>query len=940
MSATSEPRRFTRLLLVEDDPEQRRVFTRIMEQEGFTVLAAATGAEALAHAEGGAVSVAVVDLGLPDMPGMQLLAQLQARNPDTRFIIHTGHSSFESARQAVNHGAFAYVEKGGDPAELIRHVHAARQWHLDRYAGGLEALAAARAAELGRANEALKAEIAQHQKAQQALRQSQERFELAVRGSSDGLWDWDLAGDGIWCSQRVRELLGYDADEISSDYQTWRALLHPDDLEPAHQAVRRHFDRGKAYDQEMRLKTKDDGYRWFRARGVAARDAAGKPVRMAGSIQDITERRQIEEALRDSEERYRQLFRTELDAILVFDAATLRFMDVNPAAEQLYGYTREEFLCMCVPQISAEPDKTIAALEVVAAGDLTRVTVRRHRRKDGTAFPVEISPGAFTTKGRKVLCGIVRDVTERRQAELELRVHTDTLGAIVETSRDWIWATDLQGAHTYSNAAVESILGYRPGELAGASSFELMHAEDRQWVAARVAECTRTRQGWSNMLIRWRHRDGSWRYLESNAVPYFDDDGELAGFRGVDRDITERKRAEEQLQQQEQRLRLILEHSSDGINIAEIELGKARTPRQLVLCNDRYVAMSGRSREELMAAPDLNAFVDYPDVERHAPHWRRCLEAGEPYTGLASWRRPDGRENYYEWTAAPVRFGGKMFVIGVDRDITERRRAEAELLQHRDHLEELAAERAGELAQTRQQLQRAERLASLGTFAAGIAHEINNPLGAMLLGLEMALAAVDQPDTVTELLRQNKHDLQRCARIVKGVLQFTKDQSTEKWALDLNEVVSHAVDFSRQHAREHGVDIQVRLADGLEPILGNTTELEQVGVNLIHNAVQACADGGQVTVETQPAGEHILLVVRDDGCGMAAEQIEHALDPAYSTRIEQGGTGLGLSTVHGIVAEHGATIGLTSHVGDGTTFTLAFPVHSDRGMAERPAPGA
>ncbi len=162
---------------------------------------------------------------------------------------------------------------------------------------------------------------------------------------------------------------------------------------------------------------------------------------------------------------------------------------------------------------------------------------------------------------------LVSYIAERKQAEDELREKTETISAIVDTSQEWIWEIDLQGIHTYSNPAVERILGYSPDKLVGKPSFDLMHEEDRQMVATKLPLWISEKRGWESLVIRWRHNNGSWRYLESSAVPIIDANGEIAGFRGVDRDITERKEVESKLKDSEEKYRTLFEKSKDALLI-------------------------------------------------------------------------------------------------------------------------------------------------------------------------------------------------------------------------------------------------------------------------------------------------------------------------------------------------------------------------------------
>ncbi|MFQ5807179.1 MAG: ATP-binding protein [Phycisphaerae bacterium] len=290
MPSRTVVQRAVSVLIVEDNESQRRTLTTIMQNEGFEVTGCSTAA-ALEHLEREDFGVAVVDLRLPDLSGTQLLERLRALNERIPVIINTAYGSFDSAREAVNLGAFAYVEKAGDPRELVRQVHRASRLQFDRYAGDLETAVAARTRELRTANQMLRHEI--------------------------------------------------------------------------------------------------------------------------------TERQRAEEALRESEQKYRQLFATVPDAVLVFDADTRRFVDVNESAVRLYGYTREEFLKLSHGEITAEPDESEQSIREMLSGQRHSIPLCYHRRKDGTVFPVEISAGTFVLGDQEVVCGVVREITERKRADEE-----------------------------------------------------------------------------------------------------------------------------------------------------------------------------------------------------------------------------------------------------------------------------------------------------------------------------------------------------------------------------------------------------------------------------------------------------------------------------------------------------------------------------------------
>jgi PAS domain S-box-containing protein len=234
------------------------------------------------------------------------------------------------------------------------------------------------------------------------------------------------------------------------------------------------------------------------------------------------------------------------------------------------------------------------------------------------------------------------------------------------------------GVIVYTNPKFEQMFGYGPGELVGKNVSVVNAPSERtpEDTAKKIIKALNEKGSWRGEILNVR-KDGTlfWCYA---SVSIFEHPEHGSVWISMHTDITERKKASEALRQSEERLRLILQHSSDGINISKRDLKSSK--RRLVLCNDKYVEMSGRSREELMAAEDLNAFVRYPEPEEIQQQWSKLIKEGKPYSGQASWIRPDGRETYYEWTAAPVRFGDMIYIIGVDRDITKRKRTEEELL--------------------------------------------------------------------------------------------------------------------------------------------------------------------------------------------------------------------------------------------------------------------
>ncbi|OOZ41476.1 hypothetical protein BOW53_03635 [Solemya pervernicosa gill symbiont] len=219
--------------------------------------------------------------------------------------------------------------------------------------------------------------------------------------------------------------------------------------------------------------------------------------------------------------------------------------DVNRAACESLSFSQEELLQLCVPDIDTEftwERWQELWKKLKTEGSMTFEST--HRSKHGETFPVEINTNFFLFNGSEYNCAVVRELSNRKAYEFALKDSEARFKAMIENSSEWIWAIDINGIHTYSNPVIEKILGYHPDEIIGTSSFSLLHEQDQAKVLERLPELINNQQGWDGWLLRWRHKDGSYRYMESNATPVYDLEQRLVGFQGADRDMTDRILAE------------------------------------------------------------------------------------------------------------------------------------------------------------------------------------------------------------------------------------------------------------------------------------------------------------------------------------------------------------------------------------------------------------
>ncbi len=273
--------------------------------------------------------------------------------------------------------------------------------------------------------------------------------------------------------------------------------------------------------------------------------------------------------------------------------------------------------------------------------------------------------------------------------------------------------------------------------------------------------------------------------------------------------------------------------------------------------------------------------------------------------------------------------GSLEFLEGFATDITERKRAEMELGRYHEELEAVVVERTRLLEESREQLRRTEHLASIGTLAAGLAHEINNPVGTMMLAAQNAMELRKVPGTdalVEDCLTGIVKAAKRCGEVIQNVAQFARRQSTTKTPTPIGEVIRRSLDIVAPQANQQGVVIETDIPDGLPCPPLSPLQMEQVFINLLRNAIETGRRGGRAVIRVRAADDQLRITVEDNGPGIAEEDLPRVFDPFFTTRREKGGTGLGLSIVHGIIVEHGGRISVQSRQGSGTTFMIELPL--------------
>jgi PAS domain S-box-containing protein len=753
-------------------------------------------------------------------------------------------------------------------------------------------------------------------RAEEALRASEASYRSIFEASEDAIfvhdWDTGLIRD---VSPAAARLYGYAPEELRNlSVETVSANVPPYTATEALQLINQAKAAAAPLRFEWRARHKDGRLLWNDV--MLTRAIIAGERRILAFVRDVTERKAAEERLRASEEQHRTIFNASVDGLLLWDPGH-RVVDVNEAFGSMLGFTREELIGMTDPLFIPPElqEECRHLLPAIIGGDACRLQART-RRKDGTEVDVEIRGVPMQYQGRPHALMILRDITESKRAENQLRDSERRYRLLFETESDAIHVVDPETLRLIdANPAAEALWGYSRAELMAMDVSELSAEPERTRTSIQVPK------GRVHIPLRMhRRKDGSIFPVEITANRLMLD-GRLTVVAAV-RDITERRQAEEALLASEAQYRSMFNASADALVLRDADF-------RIVDVNATYERMSGFRRDEVIGAARILA--NPPDTEATIRALHARALAGEPVLLETTFMRRDGGWLEVELRGVPVQHRGQPHVLWMGRDITPRRQAERE----RRTLE--------------QQLRQAQKMEAIGHLTGGIAHDFNNILTSIVgyIGLAADRDAVSADAKLEQYLLQARQSCWRARDLIQQMLTFSRGQKGERRPVALNALVKEGLELVRA-VIPRSVELDVELAD-VPVVDADPLQIEQVFLNLCINARDAMADEGRiaVTVRERPdaeescascrkavSGRYVELVVRDNGCGLAPEVLERIFEPFFSTKDVGKGSGMGLAVVHGIVHDHGGHVVVASEPGRGTTFRVLLPVAVDAAVPD------
>lgn len=789
-----------------------------------------------------------------------------------------------------------------------------------------EAKVQERTSDLKQANQKLEAEIAERGRVEEMLRQRADLLDL----THDTIFARDMNDIITYWNRGAEELYGWKKHEATGkvSHQLMQTVF-PVPLQEINETLFR-TDR---WEGEL-IHTKRDGTKVVAAsRWSLQRDEHGKALAILETNNDITERRRAEEALRDSEEQWRAVFENNPTMYFMVDADGT-VVSVNPFGAEKLGYTVDELVGSPVLNVFYDADREAVQKNVGRCLDQLNQPMNweaRKVRKDGTVLWVRETARAMWLKNRPIVLVVCEDITERKRAEEELAKTEQRLRAVIANAPIILFAVDESGVFTLSEGRGLDDLQLKAGQLVGQSVFDA-YRDSPQVLSA----IQRALAGESFMDVV----EVNGVVFETHYIPVPDEDGQVNGVNGVALNVTERKRAEEELRESENRYRYIFDAA--GVSIWEEDFSQVkdlideltaagvddfrkyvgthpefvRTAVPLVKVIDVNTAtvklFKADSKAELLVSLDK---IFLPETEEvFAGELIALAEGGTSFESETVLQTVDGQRLTVlfgiTFPAQPAKLDSVLVTI---MDITERKRAEEELQKTQAELAHIA------------------RVTTMGELTSSIAHEVNQPLAAIVTNGNACLRWLsnDPPNveearqTVTRMVK----DGHRASEVVGRIRAFFRKTAPEKIRLNINQLIQDVIAMVPAELRRNRVEVQTELADDLPPVLADQIQLQQVILNLVINAIEAMSGVSgprKLLIKALRFDSGSVLVsVQDSGVGFDDQHASQLFNPFYTTK--QHGLGMGLSISRTTIEAYGGRLWATPNDGAGSTFQFTLP---------------
>lgn len=768
-------------------------------------------------------------------------------------------------------------------------------------------------------------DITERKQAEAALKESERRFRETLENVQLVSVLLDLEGRITFCNNFILKLTGYKQDEVIG--KDWFSIFIPETNSNVREVYLKGLRQGKIVSfLENPIKTKNGSERLIRFSNTLLRDENGNVIGTTSIGEDITESKLVELALQESEIMYRSLFETAPDGILIADRESY-YLNANASMCHMLGYSIDELIGLhaidiVVPSEVKHIDPAID--EIISKSEYSREW--KFKQKNGAVFSADVSVSVMPDGN---FMAMVRDITERKQAEEELRYHQELLSEMGRVAKIGGWELAVETGETKlteESARIHNLDPNRETNLETALKF--YSVDSRLKIENALNEAVEFGKPY-DLELELKPTKGNSKWVQSKGHPIIEN-GKTVRIRGSYQDITKHKLAQKALLESEERLRL----STELANVAVWEFDIISNSMSRSENHDQLYGLEPQDKWEFETF--LNA--THPDDRQYSNEIiQKSTAVGGPNKYMFDFRVifPNESIHWLNVIGEVVKRdaeGKGIIVRGILIDITDRKKIEAELRIHREHLEELVKYRTMELELAKEKAESADRLKS--SFLATMSHELRTPLNS-IIGFSGILMG-ERPGPLNSEQKKQLGIVQNSSRhlltLINDVLDLSKIEAGQLKVyfepFNLHEIIHKVAESQKPVADKKKILIDILISDDVKIMVGDKLRVQQIILNILNNAIKFTLEGS-VKIETVADKSNVLIKITDTGIGIEKEQLDKLFKPF--SQVESGltrtyeGTGLGLSICEKLLSLLNGSIQIESEFGKGSTIIIILP---------------
>lgn len=898
--------RGSNIIVVDDNLDNLRLLTRILERAGYEVRPTLSGKIALQSVASNPPDLILLDIAMPEVDGLEVCRRLKSQE-DTRhipIIFISAVNDLQVKLEAFRAGCADYVTKPFAEAEVLARVNA----HLRL-----------------RQVENLKHEIELQKQHEDSLSYERNLLQSVMNGAKNShLVFLDRDFNFVMVNETYAASCGYRPAEMIG--KNHFALYPHAENEEIFRRVRDTGETAEFHDKPFVFPDQPErGVTYWDWTLSPVTDAAGQVAGLVFSLVETTERKRAEAELHFQAE----IMRNMSEGVVVTRAHDGRIAFTNPKFDEMFGYGRGELTGRNITIVNAPDEKTPEEMKSMIlqalAKDGTWQGEIRNARKNGACFWCHANVSTFDSlEYGKVFIGVHTDITERKQAEARLAHSHALMSHVIEHNRSAVAVHDRNLRYIYVSKRYLEDFKISDKDVIGRHHYDVFPDLPQKWRDVH-------QQVLAGAVMRadedtYEKADGSVVWTSWECRPWYEADGSVGGIIVYTEVIDERKRSELELKNLTHRLRVATSSARLGVWDWDIK-------NNIVVCDDRMLELYGFSREAFSGDVAVWESCLHPeDRERVMAECKAAIEGGICFDTEFRVCLPDGATRHIKANGMALlgADGTAERMIGVNEDITATILAE------------------NERVKLENQLHQAQKMESIGRLAGGIAHDFNNMLGVIRGHAELILMDLEPSHPLYASMMEIRSASERSSNLTRQLLAFARKQNVIPRSLNLNETVANMLNMLRRLIGEN-IKLSWLPCDDIWPVMIDPSQVDQILANLCVNARDAIFDVGNITITTTtvavndsvsldvgcPPGEYVLLEVNDDGSGMDSETADRIFEPFFTTKEAGKGTGLGLATVYGAVKQNNGFIFVSSKPGQGTVFSIYLPRYAGGEAQER-----